>query len=175
MCILVSLPECYDLRVKAAHPRPAALDPEPLSLLLARAGQLAGATLARAVGASGFKRRHGELLMHLASTATVTQQQLQELLGVDPSVLVGLLNDLEAEQLVARVRDTADRRRHIVTLTAQGEAHVREVCTAIEMVERELFRRLPAEDAEQLRRLLAALVSPGADDGPAATTPCGSD
>ena len=37
----------------------------------------------------------------------VTQQALIEMLGVDPSVVVGILNDLERGELVHRRRDPA--------------------------------------------------------------------
>ena len=50
----------------------------------------------------------------------MSQQQLVEALRIDPSVLVGLLNELETVGIVARTRDPADRRRHLVEITGHG-------------------------------------------------------
>ncbi|MEV4510031.1 MarR family transcriptional regulator [Dactylosporangium sp. NPDC049525] len=58
-------------------------------------------------------------LTHLAD-GPVNQQALIDLLGVDPSTLVAVLNELEGLGLASRQRDTADRRRHIVTITPKG-------------------------------------------------------
>jgi DNA-binding MarR family transcriptional regulator len=50
----------------------------------------------------------------------LSQQALADRAGVDPTKLVGLLNDLEARHLVLRRRDSVDRRRHIRRKLAQG-------------------------------------------------------
>jgi len=45
------------------------------------------------------------------SRGTAAQQTLLDVAGVDPSNLVGLLNELEDGGLIVRTRDRADRRR----------------------------------------------------------------
>jgi DNA-binding MarR family transcriptional regulator len=52
------------------------------------------------------------------------QQELGQIMGVDPSVLVTLLNQLEADGYVSRQRDPADRRRHVVALSPAGGQHL---------------------------------------------------
>ena len=61
-----------------------------------------------------------EALLDLLNTAS----EMIEMIGVDPSKLVGLLNDLEAEGLIVRRRDPDDRRRHIVEVSKKGRTRL---------------------------------------------------
>src|SRR5271154_1768563 len=68
----------------------------------------------------GLRPRHLVALTLLRDHGAATQQALAEALRLDPSNLVGLLNDLESRGLVTRRRDPDDRRRHIVELAPAG-------------------------------------------------------
>ena len=74
-----------------------------------------------------------------------------------PSILVTLLNPLEADGLVARERDPADRRRHLVTLMPAGEKLLASASRAQKDTEDALFASLDHQQREQLRGLLLAL------------------
>src|SRR3954454_15085005 len=78
-------------------------------------------------------------------------------MDVDPSILVTLLNPLEADGLVTRERDPGDRRRHLVTLTRAGERHLASASRAQKETEDALFASLDNDQREQLRGLLVAL------------------
>jgi DNA-binding MarR family transcriptional regulator len=90
-----------------------------LGMLLAGRGVVAGAQMRQALAGAGLSMRSAFTLMHLAG-GPVNQQALIDLLDVDPSALVAVLNELEGLGLASRQRDTADRRRHIVTLNASS-------------------------------------------------------
>lgn len=128
---------------------------ERTGFLLARHGGIANARLRQALGLAGLTPRHGMTLTRLAETGSMTQQSLLDILGVDASVLVTLLNELEDEGLVQRRRDPADRRRHIVEITPAGSAALDKVDAAVDQVERDLFATLTAEQVSQLHELLA--------------------
>jgi DNA-binding MarR family transcriptional regulator len=70
---------------------------------------------------------------------------------------VTLLNPLEADGLVSRERDRADRRRHLVTLTAAGERALVSASRAQKETEDALFASLDHEQREHLGALLIAL------------------
>src|SRR5687768_15645742 len=95
-----------------------------IGYLLAHHGQAANARLRQALTTTGLTPRQGPTLIHLAEAGPIGQQTLVETLGVDPSVLVALLNDLERDDPVRRRRDPIDRRRHIVELTPAGVARL---------------------------------------------------
>ncbi|MFC4585219.1 MarR family winged helix-turn-helix transcriptional regulator [Sphaerisporangium corydalis] len=126
-----------------------------LGLLLAHHGTVAQVRVRHALGVTGFGARHAVTLMHLAESGPMGQQALIEALGVDPSVLVTVLNDLERDGLAERRRDPADRRRHIVEMTEAGAGALTRVHDALTEVERELFGDLDQDEIEHLHRLLS--------------------
>jgi DNA-binding MarR family transcriptional regulator len=78
-------------------------------------------------------------------------------MDVDASILVTLLNPLEADGLVSRRRDLADRRRHTVHLTETGSTRLADATRAQREAEGALFAGLDNTEREQLRRLLLKL------------------
>lgn len=83
-----------------------------------------------------------------------TQQGLGEALGIDPSNLVGLLNDLEEAGLATRRRDPNDRRRHIVELSPLGRRRLDQAERALTCVEDRVFATLNESEREKLYSLL---------------------
>ncbi|MGI5449655.1 MarR family winged helix-turn-helix transcriptional regulator [Streptomyces sp. CA-243310] len=136
--------------------------PQRLGLLLAWHGSVTQTRMKKALSAAGLTPRHAMTLMHLEG-GPVGQRALAARLEVDPSVLVGILNDLERDALVERRRDPADRRRHNVAITAAGSAALGETNAALDAVELGLFSGLSGADQETLRALLARIDS-HADD-----------
>ena len=95
------------------------VDYQSLPLLdhLARVGRRA----AEASTPGGLRPRHLRALGILSERGPLSQQSLGEVLSLDPSNVVGLLNELEERGLITRRRDCSDRRRHIVELSTTGE------------------------------------------------------
>ncbi|WP_330330289.1 MarR family winged helix-turn-helix transcriptional regulator [Streptomyces sp. NBC_00536] len=127
-----------------------------LGMLLAWHGSATEARMRRALSAAGLTPRHAMTLMHLEA-GPVSQRALAERLEVDPSVLVGLLNDLEGGALVERRRDPADRRRHNVAITPAGSAALRTTDAALDAVEQVLFAGLSEPERDVLRDLLGRI------------------
>lgn len=127
-----------------------------LGFLLARHGQVMNVRLRQALSVSGLSPRHCATLMRLARGAT-SQQALIEVLSVDASALVAILNDLERDALAERRRDPADRRRHIVEITPAGAQAVGAVESAIADVERDAFADLDDAEIAQLQWLLGRI------------------
>ncbi|BCJ50539.1 MarR family transcriptional regulator [Actinoplanes sp. NBRC 14428] len=148
---------------------PAYVDPESrLSVLLARRGGSTDARIREALTTSGVTPRHAIVLMRLGG-GQVSQRDLGVRLGVDPSVLVTLLNSLEDRELIRRRRDPADRRRHIVEITDAGARAAARLDAAFGRVEDELFADLTAQERETLGSLLARVRTAQAD--PCAVAP----
>lgn len=101
--------------------------------------------------------RQFQLLGLLYDDGPMGQQDLGQAMDIDPSILVTLLNPLEAAGLLSRRRDCDDRRRHLVTLTAKGERRLAAAAQAQRKVEDQLFAGLSGADRESLRVLLVAL------------------
>lgn len=129
-------------------------------MLLMHLGRDVDARLRRQLSAYGLTPRHGYTLSHLCENGPTSQQSLLDVLDVDPSVLVAILNDLENAGLAERKRDPEDRRRHIVEMSEQGRSALTAMEGTIDTIERELLADLSAADADQLRSLLAKVRSP---------------
>ena len=127
---------------------------EPLGMLLVGAGHVVESLIRPAFAAGHLKPRHVQVLNLLAQAESTTQQQLAEAMHVDPSVLVGLLNELEGEGIVRRVRDSRDRRRHLVELSAAGRRTYDKVLARIEEAAQPAFGDLSDAETEVLRRML---------------------
>lgn len=102
----------------------------------------------------GLKFSHAHVLGLLAERERLSQQALLEELKVDPCVLVTVLNGRENNGLVARRRDPADRRRHVVEISDHGTALVVQADRAVRAAEAELFAGLDEQEPTELRRLL---------------------
>jgi DNA-binding MarR family transcriptional regulator len=125
-----------------------------LGVLLAGRGGVAGLRVRTALADAGLNMRSAFTLTRLAD-GPVNQQALIDLLGVDPSAVVAVLNELEGLGLVSRQRDPADRRRHIVAITEEGAGTLRGVESVLDQADHDLFGALSPAEREQLERLLA--------------------
>jgi DNA-binding MarR family transcriptional regulator len=136
-------------------------------ILLALLGQQAMRRLRAAHIEHGLSPKQFHLLGLLNDHGPLPQRRLGAALDVDPSVLVTILNPLEADGQITRERDPGDRRRHIVALTDGGRKALAESAKAQRRVEEEMFSGLDQGKREALRLLLVdlrdALERSGAD------------
>jgi DNA-binding MarR family transcriptional regulator len=106
----------------------------------------------------GLRPRHLVALKLLSEQGSQSQQGLADALSLDPSNVVGLLNELEERDLVVRRRDPSDRRRHIVELSPAGEEELAVAYARLSRVEGELLGGLSAGERATLYGLLQRAV-----------------
>ena len=106
----------------------------------------------------GLRPRHLIALRLLSEGGPASQQGLADSLSLDPSNVVGLLNELEERELITRRRDVADRRRHIVELSPRGGEELCLAYARLRFVEDDLFSALSAEERATLYDLLVRAV-----------------
>ena len=82
------------------------------------------------------------------------QQELCISMHLDPNNCVLLLNEMEAAGHVRRLRDPADRRRHIVEITDGGQVAVARADEALNEVEGQVLGNLSEDERATLRTLL---------------------
>jgi DNA-binding MarR family transcriptional regulator len=127
-------------------------------LLLARLARTAGHRVGEALEAMQMRTHEFPVLNHLAEAGPLSQQELGVALRINPSNLVGLLDVLEADGLLVRTRDRADRRRHLVELTAAGRNRLAKAWRAAQATELELLAPLTPAERAQLHASLKRLV-----------------
>jgi len=143
-------------------------------LLLALVGQHAMRRLRAAHIELKLSPRQFHLLGLLHDRGATTQRELGKLMDIDPSILVTMLNPLEADGYLSRQRDKHDRRRHVVTITRAGEQQLDRAAQAQRDAENKLLGALDEVQRAQLRRLLLILreqLATGADTTCTASDP----
>ena len=107
----------------------------------------------------GLRPRHLIALTVLRDLGGSSQQDLAKILEMDGTNVVGLLNDLETENLIERRRSPVDRRRHVVELTDVGVKLLVRAEFALAAVENEVLCGLTDEQRETLYELLHQATS----------------
>ncbi|MCU7827042.1 MarR family winged helix-turn-helix transcriptional regulator [Kitasatospora sp. DSM 101779] len=101
-------------------------------------GALASDRFADRVEELGLKPKHAGLLAALDAGPTASQQELATRLGVAPSLIVALADQLQELGAVERVRDPQDRRRQVLNLTPEGRRLLTRCTEAAEATDAEL-------------------------------------
>ncbi|MEU2233665.1 MarR family winged helix-turn-helix transcriptional regulator [Streptomyces vietnamensis] len=120
-------------------------------------GALASDRFAARVEAIGLKPKHAGLLAALDAGSGASQQELATRLGVAPSLIVALADQLQELGAVERVRDPEDRRRQVLTLTTEGRLLLARCAEAAEEADAELTAGLSDAQRTALTRGLSAL------------------
>ena len=107
------------------------------------------------------------VLLNLKTRSVANQRELAAAVGVREATLTHHLNAMEAEGLLTRQRDKANRRIHVVELTEAGEAAFLRLRDAAGAFDRRLRRGISAEEIVALEGLLGRLVANagGHDEG----------
>jgi DNA-binding MarR family transcriptional regulator len=106
----------------------------------------------------GMRLKAFLLLGYVRDRGAVSQQELETGLLMDANSVVLLLNETEAAGFSVRRRDPADRRRHMVELTAAGRAAVERAEKAREGIEDDVLSDLNPDERKTLRKLLGRVL-----------------
>jgi DNA-binding MarR family transcriptional regulator len=109
--------------------------------------------------AAGFELYDYSVLAILAEGDRETQSTIAVTMNLDPSRLVALLDSLEERALIVRQRDPQDRRRHVVSITADGKRELRKLRGLIREVEEEFFGPLGDDERQAFHELLLRLAA----------------
>lgn len=105
----------------------------------------------------GISPRHYGILSTIAGHAPLTQQSLGELLQIDRSTMVQLVDELEARGAVVRGSHPGDRRAYSLELTDKGNALLQQAGPIMLATQERFFSPLRPEEREELQRLLRKL------------------
>jgi DNA-binding MarR family transcriptional regulator len=91
--------------------------------------------------------------------AGVPQRQIGAVLGLDPSAVVALVDDLESLGLVQRQPDPDDRRTRLVSPTPAGLTMLEKVSPVVGRVQERSMGGLTAAERDTFVRLLRRVVN----------------
>ncbi|KAA0017034.1 MarR family winged helix-turn-helix transcriptional regulator [Antrihabitans cavernicola] len=99
------------------------------------------------------------VLIALTDSSVRSQTRLANEIGADKTRLISVLDDLQGRGLIERYPDSADRRVHLLSVTAAGEGLCRAVQTEIQRREELTLSRLEPRDRAGFLRALGVLSS----------------
>jgi len=145
------------------HPRSAAF-------LLAQVGAHAAAKFAERLAPLGLGPAHAGMLRLINARSGISQQALSSLLGLPPSRLVVLVDELEERGLLERRSSSEDRRAHALHLTHEGSEVLADVAKVAREHDDAICRALTPDEREMLGELLRRVadqqgLTPGVHPG----------
>jgi MarR family transcriptional regulator for hemolysin len=140
----------------------------PIGLQLGRAARAVSRAFDDALAEAGGSRPVWLILMSLKTRPVASQRELADAVGVRDATLTHHLNAMDAQGLIVRRRDRANRRIHVVELTDAGEAAFLHLRAAAVAFDSRLRRGIPDEEIIRVSRALDRLTANarGPDDAP---------
>lgn len=126
---------------------------------LVKLGQQANNRFVDQLAPMGLRPRHCGVL-ELLRGGPMAQLDLANALGVAPSVIVDMIDELQDLRAVDRVRGTTDRRRQFIELTAHGRSLIRRAANAARELDAELLQALNTDQRAVLKASLAQVTTP---------------
>lgn len=90
----------------------------------------------------------------IAANPGISQQELSIAVGLDKSITVQIIDELEHRRFARRERSRIDRRRHSLTVTPEGEAILDELFAVMAKVEAEVLNQLSSAERAVLSDML---------------------
>lgn len=96
-------------------------------------------------------------LAKLGEVGETSQNQLGTLVAMDAATIKGVIDRLRTRGLVEVTKDEGDRRRVMVSLTAEGRRSLARLLPLARNITADTLAPLSARDAQQLARLLSRI------------------
>lgn len=156
------------------HPSNARSDPRhhlfitavltPLALLLDKITHVYAQRFAQRIAELDITPRHVGLLTAASSQDAPSQAELGTWLGIGPSAIVAVVDELETRGAVVRTPDPRNRRKLIITVTETGTELLAEALRRGDALDQEVFADLPSDlfgAFDAATRLVAAKLGVG--------------
>ena len=132
-------------------------DRPPVGMHLARVARETGRAFDAALAEAGGSLPVWLVLISLKSRQLANQRALADAVGIQEATLTHHLNAMETAGLLTRRRDPANRRVHVVELTAEGDALFVRLRAAATAFDQRLRAGLSAADLERFEAVLDRL------------------
>jgi DNA-binding MarR family transcriptional regulator len=135
---------------------------DQVGYLLSKAHLRVHVSANEALAPLGLTVKHYGLLTLLVHEGPISQGRLGEVMKIDRTTMVALIDDLERAGHVDRTRNPEDRRAYALVATASGKRIQRSAATLMKRVYDETLSPLSAAERRELRRMLHAIIEGGA-------------
>jgi DNA-binding MarR family transcriptional regulator len=131
---------------------------DQVGYLLSKAHLRVHVSANEALAPLGLTVKHYGLLTLLVHEGPVSQGRLGEVMRIDRTTMVALIDDLERAGHVDRTRNPEDRRAYALSATVAGKRIQRSAATLMERIQDEALSPLSTGERRELRRMLRAIV-----------------
>lgn len=125
-----------------------------VGFMLSSLGHAVAATFSARLAPLGLEPREFALLRSVGGREGASQQTVGESLGIPPSRMVALVDELEARKLIERRPSPSDRRAHALHQTPAGKRLLAKAIALAAALESELTADLEPGQRAQLLELL---------------------
>jgi DNA-binding MarR family transcriptional regulator len=132
---------------------------ERTAFLANKVGQLLLGRVEAGMQELGLSSRSYFVLTAVDPETPRSQQDISQMLTIDPTTMGSIVDDLEARGLVVRTRNARDRRRYDLTLSDAGVATLAAAHDSLAATERDFFSPLSGKQRAELHGLLQRLVA----------------
>jgi len=128
-----------------------------------KAGVLIGRSFDGVLDSFGLTARQFLLMSVVCESKSESQLEVSRHLHLDPTIVVGLVDELETRGLITRQRHPDDRRRSVLALTPAGTKLLRKATERTTAAERDFLAALSPGEQATFREALARVVVPKLD------------
>ncbi|MCC6297586.1 MAG: MarR family transcriptional regulator [Pseudomonadales bacterium] len=125
------------------------IDKDSLGFLVADVSRLLRNTFQRRLGAGNLTFLQARALVYISRHEGVRQNQLAELLEIQPITLVHIIDQLEARKLVKRTTDARDRRAKLLFLAPTAQSVLDSIEAVVESIRDDAMSGLDNIEAAQ--------------------------
>jgi MarR family transcriptional regulator for hemolysin len=129
----------------------------PIGLALAQVARTVSRAFDDALASAGGSLPIWLVLLNIKTRQLANQRELAEAVGIREATLTHHLNAMEADGLITRQRHPANRRIHVVALTAAGEDAFLRIRDAAIAFDQQLRTGFADAELDALDRLLSRL------------------
>ncbi|MBH5143474.1 MarR family transcriptional repressor CouR [Rhodococcus erythropolis] len=134
---------------------------DDMGFLLSRVGGMVLGAVNKALVPVGLRvRSYSVLVLACERAEGVNQRRVAATMGLDPSQIVGLVDELEERGLVVRTLDPSDRRNKLIGATDEGRRLLGEAKIRVDAVHATYFDRIPEEVRDVMRDALQEIAFP---------------
>ena len=106
----------------------------------------------------GLSSAQWKVIGALATSNGLSQKELADLLSLDASSLVPVIDKLEQNQFVRRKPDPIDRRNNRIFITKKSESIINSIVDAILRLRKSIYKNISARDVEITKKVLRKMT-----------------
>jgi DNA-binding MarR family transcriptional regulator len=126
--------------------------------LIRRLSQISMALFIEEAGELGVTARQFAALNMIAETADIDQVRLSQLIAMDKTTIVKVIDRLVEKGLITRTRSPVDRRANVLNVTPAGRKVLKDIQPLLDRSDQRILAPLGVSDQRKFMELLSQLV-----------------